>query len=536
MQQRVVPGDLNGVQASAYRASEVEEDEDDVQRTVGVGFRDRDVNSDRYSHSQRRFDQDQSETESRTGGGRVVPVYYVPGSSTVSSSNRHLSGTSSDHYEARATKPLVAGNYVSVRPGQAVVVPIRVAYNPIPVDNQQLHNTGSRSEFAAGSESSRVSSDNRQGYRIPYPPASTYVVSSSDRTRLESERESRVSSAQQTEKYTNTDLTNYNSYNSHLDSRYNNEDSQVQERVSPTTETNSRNAIVRGGGTTGVRVSAFPVHTIESSSLQRNANERDERRYTPSRPTYVTPSRVSEIEDSRSQYGSSSNRHVSSRVAGGESASRVYGGESASRVAGSDSSSQHSSTGSTYYVPSATSRSTLHSHNQYQGQQQGSASQTQYQAGGGSQSQHQAGSSQSQNQGYSSRAGGYTRPSYGSNTQQHGSAGSSSRFGSDARTGNSEDLLTYMTESERLARVQQQQIASAIRSSSALSSVDEANRRTINNAQHLDAAAAGFVHSNSNLANRLNSELDTVETLPGSGGFQRVKSWSKQSKWASGKS
>ena len=91
-----------------------------------------------------------------------------------------------------------------------------------------------------------------------------------------------------------------------------------------------------------------------------------------------------------------------------------------------------------------------------------------------------------------------------------------------------------MSESQRLAELQQRQLASSQQSqqSSTFSSASEANRRTVDVGQRLDNVAANFVGS-SNLANR-NSELDT-ESLSGAGnGYQRVKSWQKQSKWESG--
>jgi hypothetical protein len=90
-------------------------------------------------------------------------------------------------------------------------------------------------------------------------------------------------------------------------------------------------------------------------------------------------------------------------------------------------------------------------------------------------------------------------------------------------------LREYMSESENLARVQQQQIAGSSQSSN-IHSASEANRRTYNVANSLDSAAANFVGSN---LNSRNSEFDAGQNL-GNGGFTRVKQWEKQSKWASG--
>lgn len=115
--------------------------------------------------------------------------------------------------------------------------------------------------------------------------------------------------------------------------------------------------------------------------------------------------------------------------------------------------------------------------------------------------------------------------------------GSSQRLGSGVTYSNSDNLLDYMSESERLARLQHQQVANSRQSSSSTSSqqasVLEANRRTLEAAQRLDSAAANFV-SSSNLASR-NSDMD-AESLSGTGagGYQRVKQWQKQSQWESG--
>lgn len=120
----------------------------------------------------------------------------------------------------------------------------------------------------------------------------------------------------------------------------------------------------------------------------------------------------------------------------------------------------------------------------------------------------------------------------GNNYSPYSPSYPSSRLGSGVAHSNSDNLFEYMSESERLARLQQQQLASSSHQSS-LSSASEANRRVLDQAQRLDSAAANFVGS-SNLASR-NSELD-AESLSGNGtgGYQRVKSWQKQSKWESG--
>lgn len=164
---------------------------------------------------------------------------------------------------------------------------------------------------------------------------------------------------------------------------------------------------------------------------------------------------------------------------------------------GSDqqSSSQYGTSGSAYYVPN-TNRQT--------------------------QVQHQTGASQTQYQ----RQGGYN---FSPSSSRISSDRLTQRFGSGITNYNTDDLQTYMSESERLARLQQQQIAGS--SSSAVHSNSEANRRTIQTASNLDSTAANFVRG-SNLANR-NSEFDLGNT-DASNGYNRVRSWNKQSKWSSG--
>lgn len=534
LQVRQVPADLHNIHSSAYRSSasrnehEEEEDEDDVQRTVGVGYHDGAVNSDRYSYAQRRQQQQLSESESRTERTRTVPVYYVPAASSSTSSlhrSSAASGSESQIQENRNIRPVPVGNYVSmaVRPGTATVlqIPVRGNYDVRPITSDQA--ASSRSDYQSGSELSQTRV--QPVYRTVYYPASTYS-SSADRSSAGSRiEESRTTVTQQPEKYVNSDLTNYNSFNRNLDSRYNSDDSQVQERVSPITDSSSSSSSRLGSasssnyGSVNARVvPAFPVNTIESASLQRTAEEREQRRFSAGRPAFVSTHRASNVEndDSRSQVST---------------VNRPSTYSTRTSVGGESSGSQYGSSGSNYYV-APVPISTLSSRNQAQSQHQAnSGSQLQYQSGVG------AGGVGYMRTGY----GGYVRPGAvgsvntisGSQASTAGSASSlsQSRFGSDVRQTGSEDLLTYMSESERLAREQQRQIAG---SASQVATVDEANRRALNSAANLDSAAASFV-SSSNLSNRLASELDNVENVAGTGGYQRVKSWQKQSKWASGK-
>lgn len=94
-----------------------------------------------------------------------------------------------------------------------------------------------------------------------------------------------------------------------------------------------------------------------------------------------------------------------------------------------------------------------------------------------------------------------------------------------------------MSEAQRMANLQRNQVASSSASNRYDSNVD-LNRKIHNTATNLDAAAADFVRS-SNLASRT-SEFDAAgdvdrNNIGNNGGYQKVKSWSRQSQWASGK-
>lgn len=87
-----------------------------------------------------------------------------------------------------------------------------------------------------------------------------------------------------------------------------------------------------------------------------------------------------------------------------------------------------------------------------------------------------------------------------------------------------------MTESERLAAEQQQQVSAGSSNRFVANTNEEANRRTLSRASDLDAAAAKFVKSN--VGNR-NNDFDLSNV--GDGGYNNMRSWSRQSKWSSGK-
>lgn len=517
MQQRVVPADLSSVSSSAYRQSHVSEhDEDDLQNTVVPVYKPV-YNSRVYSQSRGGSAAESSRT------GSVVPA-YVSGGSTQTQSHRSLQ-SESELSESR--KPVPVGQYVSIsaRPGSSNVlaVPVRVINTQgVPDDTQKYHSR--TSEYSSGSDtSSQTRSQNPTSttYRVVYNPSRNYVSSDKIASTSDSENSRTYGSVQQPEK-----LTSYNSYSpdvsSSSQSRFHSEDSasnSEQVRVAPVTVSypinggSSRFATGTSSvqqGNTHSRAPVFPINTIESSSSSRTAEERDQRRYTPASPTYISSSRNSELEESRNQASSSSRP---SYVGVGRTAS------------GSDqqSSSQYGSRGSTYFLPAG-------SRTQTQTQQQ-SGSNTQYQQQSGSNTQpQQSGSGLStQNQ----RQGVYNYSPYtpSRTSGSHATDRSSSRFDS-SRT---DDLSSFMTEAERKARLQQQQISGS--SSNSANSNSEANRRTIQTASNLDSAAANFVRT-SNLANR-NSEIDSANidgagAGAGAGGYSRVRSWNKQSKWSSG--
>lgn len=91
-------------------------------------------------------------------------------------------------------------------------------------------------------------------------------------------------------------------------------------------------------------------------------------------------------------------------------------------------------------------------------------------------------------------------------------------------------LDEFMTESERLAKLQSRTVAgsSAITHSNSNQNVDAYNRIAIDKANALDSNAAEYLNRSS-----LNTNQQTSDTaLPP--GYKKVTSWQKQSKWASG--
>lgn len=495
MQQRVLPADLSSISSSAYRSSQVSEhDEDELQKTVGHGYK------PVYGGSTRIYSQSRGETASETSRtGSIAPVPIL------SQTQSHRSSQSGSETASESRKPVPTGQYVSmsVRPGSSTVlaVPVRVIQtHGIPDEHQKYYTR--TSDHSSGSESRSPTSTT---YRVVYNPTRNFV--SSDKISSISESERVIGGVQQPEK-----LTNYNSYapETSSQSRFNvDEQSETnfenhQVRVAPVSVSypsnggssrfaSSGSSLSQNGQTQTRVVPVFPVTSIESASSSRTAEERDQRRYTPSTPTYISSSRNSELEENRNQAASSRPSYNSGRTSSGSD---------------QQSSSQFGTSGSVYYIPS-TSRA------QTQAQQQASSgSQTQYQ-----------------------RQGGYNFSPYGpTRTQSTNSQSSdrlSQRFGTGILNTNTDDLQTYMSESERLARLQQQQISGSS-SNSALSN-SEANRRTIQTASNLDSTAANFVRT-SNLANR-NSEFDSsnIDASGTGSGFNRVRSWNKQSKWSSGK-
>lgn len=478
MQQRVVPADLSSVSSSAYRSSLAENNEDDSQRTVDSGYGGQ--SSRTYSQTRGGSNLDTSRISS------AAPVY-------VGSSQR----TSSSQYESElnenSRKPIPTGQYVSIasRPGTATVlaVPVRVIQaQGVPEGNS--YSRASEHSSASESSSSRAVLPGSSTYRVTYVPSRSYT--SADKIASSSYD----SGVQHPEKFTNYNTFNPQESSSQTRFRADEIDShseQGQVRVAPVSVSYPHNggssryassgSSLAHQGITQSRVPVFPINTAESSltSSLRTAEEREQRRYTPAIPTHISTSRISgaDQEESRSRQSSSQ-----------------YGGSN------------------TYVVPVLGQ-----SRSQIQQQSSGSGHQSQYQRQGG----------------YAGTFSPYVPSRSQSSASQLASSDVvSQRFGSGVSHAHTDDLQTYMSESERLARLQQHQIAGTS-SGSAISSSD-ANRRTLNTASSLDSAAANFVRS-SNLASRT-SDVDSsnVEGVgAGAGGYNRVRSWNKQSKWSSGK-
>lgn len=116
-----------------------------------------------------------------------------------------------------------------------------------------------------------------------------------------------------------------------------------------------------------------------------------------------------------------------------------------------------------------------------------------------------------------------------SSSQQISNTNLNNRFSSSVT--DHSDLKDYMTEAERLAAAQQQQVASSSSDRFVANNHEEANRRTYDRAADLDSLAAKFVSTN--MGNRNNIDLSNVDSN-NAGSFNNVRSWSRQSKWASG--
>lgn len=537
---------MSNVQSAAYRSSsrssrreeEEEEEEEDLQTNIGAGYHDLSVNNDnRYTESQRRLQQQQiqqRESESRvTGGGRTGQVYYAPGGSTSSSYRSSAQNSEAQYQETRTQKPVPVGQYVSmaVRPGTSTVLTVPVSAQD--TQGQQRVYASNRQGYQAVTESSRTRV--QPGYQINYYPsyASERTASLSSGSRVESVTQKIV--PYQPERTTAASYTRSRYNTEEIDE---DEEEDTQQRVQQA-NINSRQQSTSGSSTnyqqsyTGRAVPAVPVvpvHTVESTSSQRTSDDQ-RTRYYQSRPVYSQNQRVTSNRNENEQASGSSTQYTS--------VNRPV--VTSSRISGTDG-SQYGSSGVTYYTAPVSSQSRV----QMQAQNQaGSAAQTQYTSGIASQNQYASGSS-AQNQyaaGTGSRTSGYGYQAYPQTQSrfsgsQRGSASlvnQQSLYNAQAVNANSDDLIQYMSESEKLAREQQRQIAGSSQSSSSqLLTASDANRRTVNTANTLDSAAANFVGS-TNLQSRLN-DFDNVESLGGSGtGFKRVKSWQKQSKWASGK-
>lgn len=504
MQQRVVPADLGSVSSSAYRATE--HDEDDSQRTVSHGYQPTYVGSrssqsrsgSAHRSSTTEHDEDESQrtvvhgyqpvyggSASRTSSGRIAsessrvgyvaaPVYTSGG---IQSSQRSSASNSETEYN-ESRKPIPVGQHVSIsaRPGttNVLAVPVRVINtHGIPTEHQNYYVRNSDQQ-SSGSESSSTRAVNPTSttYRVTYSPSRNVVVSDKIASTSESDS-SRVAGTQYPDK-----LTNYNSFNvpeSSSQTRFRSEDRESnseQVRVAPVLVTYPYNGGSSRAASTGSSQSGYTQSRVDPG---------------------FSINTIDSSAASRNQVLAASRR-----TSGSEQQGSAYTGNS----------------GSTYYVPVAGQTRT----------------QTQHQAssGGGSQTQYQRGGS------FSPYVPSRTSSSHLSNSQFEAGASDklAQRFGTGSYTSN-DDLRTYMTETERLARLQQQQIASSSRGSDISSS--DANRRTIQTASNLDSAAADFVRS-SNLANR-NSEFDSntdIASGTGGTGYQKVRSWNKQSKWASG--
>lgn len=475
--------------SSSMKYTDKSYEAEDMQRQVPVSFPVTQQQSSRHVSSSSQQRETSTNREDGTPYVRVTPVYR---DSNFDVGNGYYTPT-----QGRQT--------VYVRPGSTITyrVPVRV------VPNTSDQQSSSRSEYSETAGNTRHQTGTQQStyYRPVYEESSSLSSRSQNQSEYRVVPGSSVSvqypSVQQVivpeklvqDRY-DSGLRNYGSYHRQP------EVSSSQTRQQAESQSQSQHRYV--------------------SSLNTPANGGTSRYSTSAggySNRYIPPASSS---TGKSELDEDVNDNVQTRLSGSSHSSRIH---------------DNRQYGTSYVVPSSNSRSS------YQAAQKSESTQNRVyptyteapiydsRSRQHTSSRTQAGSdyersSQSQ---YGNSGNNYDR------NVAYGNSGSS-RLGSAVFDNSNSDLNAYMSESERLARLQSQSVSSSStsRHHSENTNIDEINRRTLQQAENLDAASANFINTNSNRLNLDNMNIDAYGSGSGAGGYKRIKSWSKQSKWASG--
>jgi hypothetical protein len=508
MQQRQVPVVYPTERQSSRYSSASNQESYRAEQAVPV-YRPVTVASARYSSSASNQESSASRTES-------TPV-YIPGSSRTYS--QHADQHNADQQASNTYYIPSTGRYtVYARPGSTTYlrVPVRVPEGDV--------QTGVRSDHSeSGSSSSNTRSSLTGGQNsIVYRPVIYNETASTYRSENRAERvipgvnrqviyypvvQDQTVSDRQTSENKRSETRNYETYRpAAITERSQSRQSQAESSHSQTRYVAPTN-VPRNGGPSRYpyaysRYSPAPVQSSQTRTVAESREDESELSQTRIPATHSSSYGTSRQHESRSQYGSSGYQ-----------------------IPVRSSSAQHSDRRSESSLSSSRVVPVRIEPTEYESRRQSSSA--------------------SRQEGHTQYGGVYT-PSYTSSNRNIESGSShgqreyvrggvlpSTRFGSSVLETDT-DLNSYMSESEKLARLQAKSISSGTSSTYGSSNIDEINRRTLQQAESLDAASADFVNSQS--GNQLSLDGLDASSLGtgGIGGFKRVKSWQKQSKWASG--
>lgn len=500
MQQRHVPADLSNIGSSSnyrgsassqkYTGNAYDDDDDLQQRHVPADLSNIGSSSNYRSTASRTNEEElqrnsgssyfpvyqrggigqnsysrRQESNSETRSGTSVPA-PIPVYNSVSLNSRGSSNSDSEYQETRTLRPVQPGQYVQVqaRPGQTVVLNV-----PVRAGEQQQYT--SRSEHSSTSNNV-VQSPNT--YKITYRPTTTYAA---DKAAASSDLErTRVA-------YTPTQTRVVYQPADQNRVVYQPADQQRQQPEKYVTPD-----IVSYG-------SYAPDSASLSTQDRYGADDEMEQ-------VRVAPVQITGPQDSRyASSASSGNRgHVTNtRIV----PASVVSSSSSSRTNAEREERTRTQSRPTYVYPARTTSTQFGLNSQND-------------SFGSSGSINSLSQTQNQRTGYTAQ--GVRIPTY--------SSSGSTREGSGVLHATSDDLSSYMSESQRLADQQSRQISTGSRGNFGVTNAESANRRTLQQAANHQASSNQFFGSRTN-------EYDLPDAASiGNNAYQQ--SWQKQSKWGSG--